>query len=110
MDQLTRTPTVLADLQTLGVTTVPIGAHASCARLLCTTAPGSAPSIRCVRRAEEGLGRITCATRHDPERVVAEFVKARELTEVAHPFLQDLFELTRGNVHLCIREQPSAGV
>src|SRR5579884_1465049 len=29
---------------------------------------------------------------------------ARELTEVAHPFLQDLFELTRRNVHLCIRE------
>jgi DNA-binding IclR family transcriptional regulator len=28
---------------------------------------------------------------------------ARELTDVARPFLQDLFEVTRENVHLCIR-------
>ncbi|MER7498907.1 IclR family transcriptional regulator [Nonomuraea pusilla] len=33
---------------------------------------------------------------------------ARELTEVAHPYLQDLFELTRRNVHLCIREGTDA--
>ncbi|MFJ4429175.1 IclR family transcriptional regulator [Streptomyces bobili] len=29
---------------------------------------------------------------------------ARELTEVAHPYLHDLFELTRENVHLSIRQ------
>jgi DNA-binding IclR family transcriptional regulator len=28
---------------------------------------------------------------------------ARELTDVARPFLQDLFEVTRENVHLCVR-------